>query len=412
MRTDFELAVIGGGLAGATAALALARKGFDVAAVSPPEMRVDHRTTALMMPSIALLQELGVWESVASKAAPLANMRIIDGTRRLLRAPTVSFHAGEIGELAFGYNIANADLSGALSEALSQEPRVTIVNGSAESATDGRDCVRVTLSDGTCLTARLAVAADGRRSVLRRAAGIRTRTWRYPQSALVTTFSHRFPHENISTEFHTETGPFTQVPLPGNRSSLVWVVPPREAAVLQELCRENLSARIEERMQSMLGLVTVDGPVQTFPLSGMIADEYGRGRIALVGEAAHVIPPIGAQGLNLGFRDVIALAEAVGHVTTDGDPGRAVAAYARSRRVDIATRTFGIDFMNRSLLSTFLPVHLLRSAGLAALARFSPLRSFAMREGMAPGTGFGVLGDSLRRRMDEFRSHGSARPDS
>jgi 2-octaprenyl-6-methoxyphenol hydroxylase len=198
------------------------------------------------------------------------------------------------------------------------------------------------------------------------------------------------------------------VPLPSNRSSLVWVTAPREAALLAELDPGRLSAHIEDGMHSMLGAVTIDGPVQTFPLSGMIAHEYGRGRIALVGEAAHVIPPIGAQGLNLGFRDVIALSEASQHVE-GGDPGRAVAAYARARRIDVATRTFGIDLMNRSLLSPFLPVHLMRSVGLAALSRLSPLRSFAMREGMAPGGGFGSLGGRLRRRVDELRSYGRDR---
>lgn len=407
-QTDFDVVVAGGGLAGTTAALALARAGLQVAAVSPPDARVDHRTTALMMPSLALLENLGIWSGVVDRAAPLATMRIIDGSRRLFRAPTVSFHAGEIGEAAFGYNIANADLAGTLADALAGDPRVTRFATTVAAIHDDHGAVAFTLADGSHLTARLAVAADGRRSLIRQAAGIRTHTWRYPQSALVTTFSHRFAHENISTEFHTESGPFTQVPLPGSRSSLVWVVEPSEAAILLELGPENLAARIEDRMQSMLGAVTVDGQAQVFPLSGMIASEYGKGRIALVGEAAHVIPPIGAQGLNLGLRDVMVLCAEVEKTIDAGDPGRAVAGYARSRRLDITTRTLGIDLMNRSLLSPFMPMHFLRSAGLAMLSGVSPLRNFAMREGMAPGGGLDALRGKVRKaaRRDDGESGG------
>ncbi|MGN6548895.1 MAG: UbiH/UbiF family hydroxylase [Pararhizobium sp.] len=404
---EFDVVVVGAGLAGAAAALALGRMGLAVGFVAPPAERPDHRTTALLMPSIRFLNEIDVWDSLADRAAALATMRLVDGTRRLLRAPTVTFHAGEIGAEAFGYNIANADLVAALLTQVSRLPDITTFPVPATGARQDANGVTVDLADGTAIAARLAVAADGRNSVLRQAARIGARTWRYRQAAIVTTFKHRFPHENISTEFHTEDGPFTQVPLPGDRSSLVWVMQPRDARILADLGAENLSRAIEERMQSMLGAVTVDGPLQQFPITGMIAHAFATGRTVLVGEAGHVIAPIGAQGLNLGLRDVAALAhaaEAAGNAL-ETVPG----SYGRARRLDVTSRTIGVDALNRSLLSDFLPVHLARAAGLSALMRVTPLRRFLMREGMEPGSSLRALApfepfSALRNRLRESRN--------
>ena len=305
--SDFEIVVVGGGLAGSLAAIELARQGYAVALVAPRPESTDGRTTALMKPAVEFLERLGLWSEVSDSAAALSTMRIIDGTRHLFRAPTTSFHAGEIGEAAFACNVPNAALVDALSQAVAAQEGLTRFEVPVVAARDRKTDVTIELADGEQLTAALAVGADGRKSALRKAAGIGARTWQYPQSALVTTFSHRLPHENISTEFHTEEGPFTQVPLPGNRSSLVWVMAPSKAEILVRLGPENLAGRIEERMQWMLGEVDVEMPPQRFPLSGLIAHSFGRGRIVLVGEAAHVFPPIGAQGLNLGLRDVMAL---------------------------------------------------------------------------------------------------------
>lgn len=405
---EFDVVVVGAGLAGTAAALALGRKGLKVAFVAPPAERPDHRTTALLMPSIRFLKELDAWAPLAERAAALATIRLVDGTRRLLRAPSVMFHAGEIGADAFGYNIANADLVAALLAQVSRLPDVTTYPVPAIDAREATEAVTVELGDGTAISARLAIAADGRNSVLRQAARIGARSWRYRQAAIVTTFRHRFPHENISTEFHTEDGPFTQVPLPGDRSSLVWVMQPRDARILADLGPENLSRAIEERMQSMLGAVTVDGPLQQFPITGMIAHSFASGRTVLIGEAGHVIAPIGAQGLNLGLRDVAAFARAVDTAGTNLDG--VAKAYGRARRIDITSRTIGVDVLNRSLLSDFLPVHLARAVGLSALMRITPLRRAVMREGMEPGSGLrGIAGigrlSDLRDRLKEARRH-------
>jgi 2-octaprenyl-6-methoxyphenol hydroxylase len=210
----------------------------------------------------------------------------------------------------------------------------------------------------------------------------------YRQSALVFNFGHGRDHGFVSTEFHTETGPFTQVPLPGRRSSLVWVVRPERAEELAAVSDEELSALVEEKMQSMLGKVTVEPGRQVYPLSAAMPTRFAHDRIALVGEAAHVFPPIGAQGLNLGIRDVRDLVTiAARHADDPGAPA-AMRAYTLKRGPDIVARTGAVDALNRSLLSDLLPAQLARSAGLGLLSAFAPLRAFFMREGLEPGSGF------------------------
>jgi 2-octaprenyl-6-methoxyphenol hydroxylase len=395
----FEVAVVGGGLAGSVAALALARSGRKLAFIAPALEKSDERTTALMDQSIRFLERLGVWENIAPSAAPLSVMQIIDATKRLLRAPTAQFRALDVGLYAFGYNIPNNALTLTLDAAVAAEPNITKIEQSVETLDYSAERVAITLAGGSTISTDFVVGADGRKSKTRDAAGIGTRTWSYPQSALVLNFSHTLPHSNVSTEFHTETGPFTQVPLPGLRSSLVWVVKPEEAQRLIELPSDQLSRRVEDRMQSILGKVAVEGTPQIWPLSSLMADRFGKGRLALIGEAAHAFPPIGAQGLNLSLRDVIALTELL---AATGD--RPIAADAgdqfnRRRRPDVMSRTFGVDILNRSLLSDFLPVQMLRAAGLHILGGAPPLRNLLMREGIEPGRGFRAVVDALRNEI-------------
>ncbi|MGE7370969.1 UbiH/UbiF family hydroxylase [Neorhizobium sp. NPDC001467] len=384
---NVEIAVVGHGLAGSVAALALARSGRKVALIGPAKSGDDKRTTALMDQSIRFMDRLGLWHQIEPSAAGLKTMQIIDGTQRLLRAPPAQFRAAELGLAAFGYNIPNSVLSEVLERAIASEANIERRDTTVETAEPSADHVTLTLGDGEILTAALAVGADGRNSILRNSAGIDIRKWAYPQSAVVLNFAHELPHGNVSTEFHTETGPFTQVPLPGLRSSLVWVVTPQTAARLMALPLDELSLEVERRMQSILGKVEVEAGAQGWPLSGLMAKRFGRGRIALVGEAAHAFPPIGAQGFNLSLRDVMALADLVGNAD-----GSAIAAdtgdrFERRRRPDIMTRTFGVDLLNRSLLSDFLPMQLVRAGGLHLLSGIGPLRNLLMREGVEPGRG-------------------------
>jgi len=318
-------------------------------------------------------------------SAPLRTMRILDGTTRLFRSPPVSFRSSEIDLDAFGYNIPNAPLIDALQAAINGSGMITRFESALASAAQTGECVGLDLEDGTCITALAALAADGRGSRLREDIGIRVRTWTYPQTALVLNFSHGIGHSDTSTEFHTEEGPFTQVPLPGKRSSLVWAVKPEQVEAILAMPRDQLNLEVETRMRSILGKVEIEGEVQAWPLSSLIAHSFGTGRTMLVGETGHAFPPIGAQGLNLGLRDIMQAIEAL---KTAGGPAQAplaVSAYHRQRWLDVTSRTAGVDLLNRTLLSSFLPVQALRAGGLAVLSAIAPLRNLAMREGMTPG---------------------------
>jgi 2-octaprenyl-6-methoxyphenol hydroxylase len=383
--------VAGSGPAGLIAALALAHAGFEVVLAGPEAGLNDGRTTALMAPALGFLDTLGVLGAIRPKAAPLRAMRIVDATDRLIRSPVVTFHAGEVGEEFFGLNIPNRDMNAALEKAVVSHPAIKWRRALVESWDIGKDRVAAVLAGGGTASAALAVAADGRLSPARHAAGISTSARTYPQAALVINFEHARPHGFISTEFHTETGPFTQVPLPGDRSSLVWVVAPETARELAALDDAELSAKVEERMQSMLGRVRVEPGRQVYPLSAAMPARFAQNRVALVGEAAHVFPPIGAQGLNLGIRDVQELVGIAAKNRNDPGSPAALAAYDAKRRPDILARTGAVSLLNRSLLSNMLPAQLMRSAGLGVLGRLAPLRAFFMREGLKPGSGFASI---------------------
>ncbi len=399
-QTDkVNVVVAGTGPAGLIAALAFAHAGFVVSLVGPAVSGKDRRTTALMTPALKFLDTLGITAAIEPKAAPLRIMRIIDATRRLIRSPIVTFHASEIGEPLFGLNIPNRDLNEALEQAVASRAGIAWHHALVERWQIDADGVLAILSDRTEIPAKLAVAADGRMSPAREAAGISTSTHAYPQAALVINFGHTRGHANTSTEFHTETGPFTQVPLPGDRSSLVWVVEPETAEQLAALDDEALSACVEERMQSMLGRVSVEPGRQIYPLSATLPKRFAQNRVALVGEAAHVFPPIGAQGLNLGIRDIQQLIEIASLHRSDPGSVEALSSYDVKRRPDILARSGAVSLLNQSLLSNIIPAQLLRSAGLGILGSFAPLRTLFMREGLRPGSGLSSLASSLREQI-------------
>jgi 2-octaprenyl-6-methoxyphenol hydroxylase len=389
--------VSGAGPAGMIAALELARAGRSVVLAGPPSSRDDQRTTALMIPSLDRLDAFGIGEELRAAGAPLKVMRIVDATRRLIRSAPVSFHAAEVGRDAFGWNFPNLALNAALEGAVAREPQIRRIVSLVDAWDLRADHVLGTLG-ADMVTAKLAVAADGRRSPARDAAGIKV-TWReWPQSALVLTFSHERHHGFVSTEFHTEHGPCVQVPLPGNRSSLVWVLAPAQAQALHALSDEELARKVEERLESILGKVHLEGGRQVWPLANAIPEHFAARRVALVGETAHVFPPIGAQGLNLSIRDAVDLAAAV-----DGkaDPGAVdvLERYEQLRRPDVHARLTAVSMLNRSLLSDLLPVQAVRAAGLGLLARVPPLRALFMREGMRPGDGLRALPGALREKV-------------
>src|SRR5579885_2685800 len=340
--TQASAIVVGRGPAGLTAAVALAAGGVDTILVGKRSAAQDNRTTALLAGSVTALTTLGVWELCRAQAAPLRTMRIVDDTGRLWRAPEVKFDAQEIGLDAFGHNIENRHLVDALERRAGELATLRVID------VDAHD---------------------------------------YPQVAVTLCLKHSRPHRDTSTEFHTPSGPFTLVPLPGERSSLVWVVDPADADDLLELDDAALAEEVERACHSILGKIAVEPGRGRFPLTRMTARRFAAQRIALVGEAAHVIPPIGAQGLNLGLRDAAAIGELAAAARKAGrDIGgiNLLVAYDTMRRADVGSRTRAVDLLNRTLLTDLLPAQGARGLGLYMLDRIGPLRRALMREGVAP----------------------------
>jgi 2-octaprenyl-6-methoxyphenol hydroxylase len=375
-----QAVIIGGGPVGWASALAFAQAGIQTVLVARDEPLRDERTVALMQGSLAYLDGLGIATRSISDATPLETMRLIDGTSRLIRAPEVNFDANEIGHPFFALNVPVNDLVKKIQDVSSSYSNLVHKSGYAKHV--GVDeGARVTLDSEETVTADLVVGADGRRSRVREAAGISVQQWDYPQTAIVTHFEHEKPHRNISTEFHTETGPFTLVPLHGNRSSLVCVVSPQEADRLMSLDDPGLIRYIEQRSRHLYGRLSNLGPRQSFPMSSQLADKMATGSTFLVGESGHAFPPIGAQGLNLGLRDVAELAQQMVH-WPHASIADIAARYDRKRQLDVKSRTMGVDMLNRSLLTGFLPVQFARGIGLFAAKSFAPLRRTLMRQGL------------------------------
>ncbi|MDP9138050.1 MAG: FAD-dependent monooxygenase [Pseudomonadota bacterium] len=405
-----DVVVAGAGPSALVAAALLARQGLSAAIVGPqPHPDSDPRTIALMQPSIRLLCHLGLWQGkLLDVAQPLRRLRLIDDTGGTLTAPAITFSAAELNLEEFGWNLPVAALTQALRE-LCFTSGVTHITGRIDGLAEagGAVSVRCRGSD-TELAARIIVAADGRDSFVRQALGIAADEWSYEQSAIATTFGHSAAHEDQSIEYHRPSGPLTTVPLPDQRCGLVWMEAPERAGELMALSDEEFACELQAAMHGHLGRIFAVGRRHAFAMRGLLASEFGGPRALLVGEAAHVLPPIGAQGLNMSFRDAATAAELIGEAhRKGGDPGSAevVRRYGELRRRDVLPRQGLIHAMNQSLLSRLLPISALRALGMAAIDRFGPLRKVVMNEGLAPsqplplamrpqGTTGGVLPDT------------------
>ncbi|MBS0233585.1 MAG: FAD-dependent monooxygenase [Proteobacteria bacterium] len=377
----FDIAVAGAGPAGLIAGLACAQSGLRTVVIGPPSSGGDRRTSALFGGSIELLKRLDLWQALEAQSEPVTGVRIVDRSSSLLKAPEVLFEAREAGFDAFGYNIPNVALTNVLEAACGE--RLCRVRASVSKV----DIAALLVDTGEAITARLIVAADGRASATRGAADIEVSTWSYPQSAIVTTFSHGRDHHGVSTELHRHAGPLTVVPGAGRTSNLVWIDTPDEIERLSSLDDFQFTRELGSALQGLLGALSDFTPRQCFRLSGQTAQPFAKNRVVVAGEAAHVIPPIGAQGLNLSFRDAATIAEIAGGAKREGldiggDP--VLRRYDQARRTDIGTRVFAVDILNKSLLSTIPGVSLARGFGLFALAASSSLRIRVMREGILP----------------------------
>jgi 2-octaprenyl-6-methoxyphenol hydroxylase len=386
-KIDAECVIVGAGPAGLTAAIAFASNGVETALIAKRASVPDRRTTALLHGSVNALTALGVWQRSRAHAAPLKVLRIIDDTSRLLRAPEVRFAASEIGLEAFGHNIENPFLIAALESRARELASLAWIENEAVGVEFTDSSVTIRLQGGHAVTGRLAIAADGRRSLCRTYAAIETEHRACAQTALTFNLQHSRLHHDTSTELHGESGPFTLVPLPGRRSSLVFVVDAGEAGTLAALPAAAMAQEIERRSHSILGTVELEPDLGSFPLVVERAKRFAAHRVALVGEAAHVVPPIGAQGLNLGLRDAATISELVVTARRKGhDVGvsELTERYDRMRCADIMSRSLAVDLLNRSLLSDFLPLQAARGIGLFLMRRSAALRRAAMREGVMP----------------------------
>ena len=393
----FDVVVAGGAASGLSLAAALKRalgEGVSIAVVDPASpsgaapARPPVRVVAIAEGPRRLLESLGAWEAIGPKAQPILAMRIMDGeVRDAVRLPHLSF-TGKAGA-PLAHMAFNDDIVAALS-ALCDSLGVERVTGSVARWTPGRHAAEIRLADGRSLRSRLAVAADGGHSKLRALADIPAYGWDYDQSGLVATVDHERGHQGVAEQHFLPAGPFGVLPLPGRRSSIVWNERRADARTLLALEPEDFLRQLELRFTPKLGKLRLASRVEAFPFRFQIARRFVDERLALVGDAAHLVHPIAGQGLNLGLRDVAALAEAiVGEMRLGLDPGAPapLAAYQRARRFDVAASGIGMDAMNRLFSNNLAPLRLLRDLGLRLVDRAPPLKDLLIVEAGGAGRG-------------------------
>jgi 2-octaprenyl-6-methoxyphenol hydroxylase len=390
---DVDIIISGGGVAGLAAAAAFGAAGHAVLVVDPaPPVTdaeaegADLRTTAFLRPSVDVLAAAGLWDRLSPHATALQVMRIVDAggaaaTPRLTR----DFDAADLGDGPFGWNLPNWLLRREMVARLAELPNVDFRPGTGTAGVVTReDRAFVTLTDGTRATAALLVAADGRASPVRQALGIGVRRRDYGQKALTFAVTHPLPHGNVSVEVHRTGGPFTLVPLPDRDgqpcSAVVWMERGPETERLRALTADAFSAAATERSAGALGALTLATRRTAWPIISQLAHRLTAQRAALVAEAAHVVPPIGAQGLNMSLADIGCLLRLAG-LHDMGGP-EMLAAYQRARWPDLMARVTGIDALNRASMAEAQPFRDLRMAGLRALHGVPPVRRALMRLGM------------------------------
>ncbi|RJL07172.1 UbiH/UbiF family hydroxylase [Paracoccus aestuarii] len=389
---DIDILISGGGLAGLIAACAFGAEGFSVLCVDPaPPVTeedaagADLRSTAFLTPSVALFERIGLWEALAPHATALQVMRIVDAggtapTPRLTR----DFDAAEIGDQPFGWNLPNWLMRRELMARIHALPSVRVIHGTGTATVLARsEGAVVTLTDGRRLRARLLIGADGRDSAVRRALGIGVRTWRYGQKALAFAVTHDQPHHNVSTEVHRAGGPFTLVPLPDRDgrpgSAVVWMDDAAAIDALTALSAPAFEAALNDRSAGVLGHLRPATRLTAWPIISQIAHRFTGPRTALIAEAAHVLPPIGAQGLNMSLADLSALLDLS---RADAGSAESLARYDRSRRPEAMARILGIDALNRASQLRLRPLRDLRAAALGGLYAVTPVRRLMMRAGL------------------------------
>lgn len=387
----FDIAIAGAGAAGLAFAAAIQQamgRRLTVAVIDPrPDAADGHlRTVALSEGSRRLLQRVGAWDALEPLAQPIRKMAIFDGgVRDPVRLQQLGFDARPQETLA--HMAFNDDVNAALRPAAARLG-VETIRGAVADLSVGRQTARLKLAEGGAVEARLIVAADGSRSRLRTLAGIGTAGWDTGQSAIVATIAHEHDHEGRAEQHFLPAGPFAILPMRGRQSSIVWNESHADAKVMLELHPEDLLRQIERRFTLKLGPISLASRVESYPLGFRFARNYVGERLALVGDAAHLVHPLAGQGLNLGLRDVAALAERIVEPLRLGlDPAdpEALKAYERDRRFDVVSSGFGMDAINRLFSNDLGPLRALRDFGLRLVDRAAPLKRAFMQEAAGAG---------------------------
>ena len=392
MKMDADILIAGGGLNGPALALALAQGGLRVTVIDAraaplrAEAGFDGRAYALAIASKRLLQMIGVWPAVEGKSQPILKIRASDGHAGQGAAPFfLAFDSAEIEEGPMGFMLEDRFLYAAFLQAMQDEPNITLLSGETVQAQEvAPQGVTITLASGRQLAGRLLVGCDGRGSGVATRAGIRRQGWGYGQTALVTAIRHEKDHEGTAHQFFMPSGPLAILPLPGgHHSSIVWSETDATAAAIQALDDDGYLAALRPRFGDFLGQIALAGARFTYPLSLSLAERFVTDRVALVGDAAHGVHPIAGQGLNLGLRDVGALAEVLITAARRGeDIGGAVVLeeYQRWRRFDSTALALGMDTVNR-LFSNDNPIlRLGRDLGLGLVNAVPGLRRGFIRQ--------------------------------
>jgi 2-octaprenyl-6-methoxyphenol hydroxylase len=394
-KTRTDILISGGGIAGLTAAAAFAQQGFSVILADPAPPSADAgadgsdlRSTAFLAPAIALFRDAGLWDALAPHAARLDTLRVVDTTGW---PPEIrderAFRAADVTDGPFGWNLPNWLTRKVLVDRLAEFPNVDLRIGTGFSSMLTRESgAIVRLTDGSRIEARLVVGADGRASPVREAAGIGVDVTRYGQKALAFAVTHPHPHDSTSTELYNEGGAFVLVPLPdhkgGPASAVVWMERGPRAVELAAMDARSLARLATERSCGILGQLDLASPVRIWPVVTQVADRLTAERTALVAEAAHVLPPIGAQGLNTSLHDVAALVRLAGDAPQSLGTPAMLAAYAKARATDIHVRARVIDLFNRVCRSGGAPLQALRLGGLRVVHDVAPLRRAVMQAGL------------------------------
>lgn len=391
MAKDCDIIIVGGGLNGPSLALALAQNGFSVTLIDalPRADRVDPgfdgRAYAMALASCRLLQGIGVWDAVAPVSQPILDIKVSDGRPGEGAAPWfVHFDHAEIEEGPMGHMVEDRHLRKALLDAIDAQPQIRQLSGRRVVAQDiSAAAATVMLDNGAQVSGSLLVGADGRASTTATRAGITRSGWGYGQTALVCAVEHERPHNGCAHQVFLPAGPFAILPLPGNRSSIVWSEGDDLAHQIAAMNDTDYMAALRPRFGDFLGRLSLAGDRFTYPLTLTLADRTVMPRLALVGDAAHGVHPIAGQGLNLGFRDIGALAEVLVLAKRRGqDPGdlTILEDYARWRRFDTTALALATDGVNKLFSNDNSALRLIRDAGLAVSNAIPSLRRAMIRE--------------------------------